>query len=126
MGERQWKEGMIATDTYGRATSGTGRTLYFRVSGVPHRLSAHGTAAGLELGGKHTEARHFRLMLDCAQICQTTADFSVARLGGVRRSLRDVRSGVRSLRAQLRRNGDLDECLWAARRCAESCRSLMT
>ncbi len=29
----------------------------------------------LEMGGPHTEATHFRLMLDCAQVCATTADF---------------------------------------------------
>lgn len=29
----------------------------------------------LESGGKHTEPRHLRLMLDCADICQTSAAF---------------------------------------------------
>ena len=29
----------------------------------------------LQVGGKHVEPAHFRLMLDCAQICQTSADF---------------------------------------------------
>jgi hypothetical protein len=29
----------------------------------------------LEVGGAHVESRHFRLMLDCAEICQTAANF---------------------------------------------------
>lgn len=29
----------------------------------------------LETGGKHVEAKHFRLMADCIQICETAADF---------------------------------------------------
>jgi hypothetical protein len=29
----------------------------------------------LHMGGKHAEVTHVRLLLDCAQICQTSADF---------------------------------------------------
>lgn len=29
----------------------------------------------LELGGKHAEREHISLLADCAQICQTSADF---------------------------------------------------
>jgi hypothetical protein len=29
----------------------------------------------LSMGGKHAEPAHIRLLLDCAQICQTSADF---------------------------------------------------
>ena len=29
----------------------------------------------LEQGGKHAEAAHIRLLLDCAEICHTSADF---------------------------------------------------
>src|SRR5450830_1628598 len=29
----------------------------------------------LEMGGKHAEAAHIRLLLDCAEICQTSANF---------------------------------------------------
>lgn len=29
----------------------------------------------LEMGGKHAEPGHIRLMLDCAEICQTSANF---------------------------------------------------
>lgn len=35
------------------------------------------TAMGhcLETGGQHTEAKHFSLMMACAEICQTSAHF---------------------------------------------------
>ena len=29
----------------------------------------------LQMGGKHVEAEHVKLMLDCIQACQTSADF---------------------------------------------------
>lgn len=29
----------------------------------------------LEMGGKHVEPVHFRTMLDCAEICETSANF---------------------------------------------------
>jgi hypothetical protein len=29
----------------------------------------------LEMGGQHAEPNHIRTMLDCAQICKTSADF---------------------------------------------------
>jgi hypothetical protein len=84
------------------------------------------TQPGLELGGKHTEARHFRLMLDCAQICQTTADFLLRGS-----AVCDIVCGTCALVCEAcarscDETGDLEECLWAARCCAESCRSLMT
>jgi hypothetical protein len=32
----------------------------------------------LPLGGKHTEPDHFRLMMNCAEICQTSANFMLS------------------------------------------------
>src|SRR5947209_5801292 len=32
----------------------------------------------LELGGKHVAPAHFRLMLNCAEICQTSANFMLS------------------------------------------------
>jgi hypothetical protein len=34
----------------------------------------HASQHCLEVGGKHVEPKHFRLMLSCAEICQTSAD----------------------------------------------------
>lgn len=35
----------------------------------------------IDAGGKHTEGEHIRLLLDCAQICQTSADFMLPDSG---------------------------------------------
>lgn len=32
----------------------------------------------LETGGKHVEAKHFRLMMNCAQMCQTSANLQIS------------------------------------------------
>lgn len=53
----------------------------------------------LEVGGKHVEAEHFRLMLNCAAVCEACAA-SCKKLGG------------------------MDECVEACTNCAESCRKM--
>jgi hypothetical protein len=53
------------------------------------------------LGGKHAEANHVRLLLDCAQICATSADFM--------------------LRASLDHTRTCAVCAEICRRCAEEC-----
>ena len=32
----------------------------------------------LKTGGKHVEAEHFRLIMSCAEICQTSANFQLS------------------------------------------------
>jgi len=53
----------------------------------------------LNTGGKHVEAEHFRLMMNCAEICEACA-------------------------ASCERIGAMDECVKACRDCAESCREM--
>jgi hypothetical protein len=124
---RRWKEDMIEQISLAMSTS---REQVERC--ISECLACHIACLrttmqpGLELGGKHTEARHFRLMLDCAQICQTTADF-LLRGSAVCDVLCGTCALVREACAcSCEETGDLDECLLAARRCAESCRALMT
>ena len=40
-----------------------------------HRLCLETIEHCLRTGGKHVDAAHIRLLSDCAQICQTSADF---------------------------------------------------
>src|SRR5690606_9960360 len=42
-----------------------------------HRICLETAAYCLQKGGKHAEPNHVRLLLDCAQICQTSADFMI-------------------------------------------------
>ena len=61
------------------------------------------TAMGhcLEIGGQHTEPKHFTLMMACAEICRTSAhfmllgsDLSQTHLSRMRRNLRTMRCGL--------------------------------
>lgn len=78
----------------------------------------------LEMGGKHVEPAHFRLMLDCAQICQVSADFmlrSSAHHSHVCAECADICEDCAKSCEQV---GDMGECVAACRKCAESCRAM--
>jgi hypothetical protein len=75
----------------------------------------------LKLGGKHAEQAHFRLMMDCAEICATSANFMLRGS-----PLHQLTCGVcAEVCAQCADScaqvGDMDECVDACRACAESC-----
>jgi hypothetical protein len=78
----------------------------------------------LETGGKHVEPDHFRLMLNGAEICQTSANFMMSssrlhqRVCGVCAEVCDACA------KSCEQVGDMDECVQACRRCAESCRRM--
>lgn len=42
-----------------------------------HRACLQTLAYCLDLGGRHAEPAHLRLMIDCAEICQTSANFMI-------------------------------------------------
>ena len=72
----------------------------------------------LELGGPHAEPRHIGLLLDCAEICRTSADLMLRgseHSGHVCGVCADI---CQACEASCRRVGD-DETM---RKCADSCR----
>jgi hypothetical protein len=78
----------------------------------------------LEMGGKHVEPEHLRLMMNCAEICQTSANFMLSsstfhnRLCGVCAEVCDAcGQDCKSI-------GDMDECVEACMNCAESCHQM--
>ncbi|RYZ90162.1 MAG: four-helix bundle copper-binding protein [Moraxellaceae bacterium] len=75
----------------------------------------------LTMGGEHVEAGHFRLMLDCAKICETSASF---QLSGSQFSA-DVCSVCAEICTACANScediGEMDECVAACRECAQSC-----
>lgn len=78
----------------------------------------------LEEGGRHVEPGHFRLMLDCARICNTAAEFM---LGGSR--FHGQVCGVCALVCEAcaescERIGGMTDCSGACRVCAEHCRQM--
>ena len=78
----------------------------------------------LESGGKHVEAEHFRLMINCAEICQTSLNFMLSgsklssHVCGVCAKICDA-----CAESCEKLNG-MEECARACRKCAESCRNM--
>lgn len=78
----------------------------------------------LEAGGPHTEPEHFRLMMNCAEICRTSAEFmmSKSRLhAAVCAACAEV---CRACADSCEQIGAMDECVQACRSCMDSCRQM--
>ncbi len=80
----------------------------------------------LPMGGKHVEAEHVKLMLDCIQACQTAADF-------MRRDSRFHTSECRACAEICEAcatscenigGEEMKRCAEVCRRCAESCHQM--
>src|SRR5882672_9547404 len=78
----------------------------------------------LETGGEHVAPEHFRLMINCAEICRTAADFllSSSRLfpqvcAACAEICDDCALSCENL-------GDMERCVRACRACSQSCRAL--
>jgi hypothetical protein len=91
-----------------------------------HNVCVETLARCLQHGGEHAEPAHVRLMLDCAEICQTSANFMLrgselhGRTCGVcadvcERCARDCAGFAEEF---------MQRCADACRRCAESCRQM--
>ncbi|TBN47189.1 four-helix bundle copper-binding protein [Pseudomonas sp. BGI-2] len=78
----------------------------------------------LEAGGKHLEAEHFRLMINCAEICQTSANFLLSgsifhhHVCGVCAEI------CEACAKSCEQVGGMEDCVRACRECAESCRKM--
>ena len=78
----------------------------------------------LQMGGKHVEPEHFKLMMACAEICQTSANMML-----IGTDLHELTCGAcaeicRQCADDCERVGDMDECVAACRKCAESCSAM--
>jgi hypothetical protein len=78
----------------------------------------------LEAGGKHVEPNHFRLMIACAEICQTSANFMLIGTDLHRRTCAVCAEVCEACARSCEQVGEMDECVQACRRCAESCREM--
>ena len=78
----------------------------------------------LEAGGRHVEPEHFRLMIACAEICQTSANVMLTGLALHRRTCALCAETCEDCALSCERIGDMEECVDACRRCAESCRRM--
>ena len=78
----------------------------------------------LEIGGKHVEPVHFRTMLDCAEICQTSTNFMLRNSQLHTHTCRACAEICEACAKSCEEVGDMQECVDACRRCAASCREM--
>lgn len=76
----------------------------------------------LETGGKHVKPKHFRLLLNCAEICQTSANFQLSSSSFHDRVCEVCAEVCEACAADCEKLGGMDECVAACKACAESCR----
>lgn len=78
----------------------------------------------LELGGKHAEPGHIRLMNDCAELCRTSAGFMLRGSpfhGRICAACAEVCRACERDCHTMDEDAMMQRCADACRRCAESC-----
>ena len=81
----------------------------------------------LTQGGAHADPAHIRLMLDCVEICQTSANFMLrhsplhGRTCGI---CAEICEACAQNCDRLGEDGQMKLCADACRRCAQECRSM--
>jgi hypothetical protein len=81
----------------------------------------------LQKGGAHAEVAHVQLLLDCAEICQTSANFMLRGSDQHRRTCAAcaaICEVCAAACAQMSDDPPMQNCAEACRRCAESCRRM--
>ncbi len=78
----------------------------------------------LEMGGQHTEPKHFKLMMACAEMCRTSAHFMLIGTEHHRHTCRECAEICRQCAADCERVGDMQSCVEACTKCAESCEKM--
>jgi hypothetical protein len=78
----------------------------------------------LNMGGKHVEAEHFRLMMNCAEICQMSANFQLSSSQFSHHLCAVCAEVCDACAMDCEKIGGMDECVVACERCADSCREM--
>src|SRR5262249_12424204 len=81
----------------------------------------------LQQGGKHAEAQHIQLLLACAEIYRTSADFMLLGTDLHTRTCAvcaEVCEQCAESCEQMGNDAQMQACAQACRRCAESCRQM--
>jgi hypothetical protein len=82
----------------------------------------------LQMGGKHAEASHIRLLMDCAEICATSANYMLRGSDLHTRTCAVCAKACELWAADCERvdssDGQMQRCADMCRRCAESCRRM--
>jgi len=81
----------------------------------------------LEMGGKHAEPKHMRLMLDCSEICQVSANFMLRNSNFSTRTCNlcaEICIKCAESCEQFKGDEKMAACAKVCRRCAESCQQM--
>jgi hypothetical protein len=78
----------------------------------------------LETGGKHVEPSHFRLMMNCAEICQTSLNFMLSNSEFSEQICAVCAEICDACAESCDQLDGMEDCAKACRECAESCRSM--
>ena len=94
-----------------------------------HRICVETAAHCLQMGGEHAAARHITTLLDCAEICQTSANFMLRGSmfhGRTCAACAEICEQCAQACEQMGGDAQMQACAEACRRCAESCRQMAT
>jgi hypothetical protein len=78
----------------------------------------------LEQGGAHVEPVHFRLMLSCAEICQTSANLQLSASSFTTDMCQLCATVCDACADSCRRLEGMEDCVHACVACAASCRQM--
>ncbi|WP_024297779.1 four-helix bundle copper-binding protein [Methylomicrobium lacus] len=78
----------------------------------------------LEAGGKHVKPKHFRLLMNCAEICQTSANFQLSSSQFSHHLCAVCAEVCEACATDCEKIGGMEECVEACKECAESCRQM--
>ena len=91
-----------------------------------HEVCVETLAHCLAMGGEHAEAEHITMLMDCAQICTSSADFMLrgsSLHAGVCGVCADICEECAESCEALE-GAEMKRCADQCRRCAESCREM--
>ncbi len=90
-----------------------------------HRVCLHVALTHcLEMGGAHVEATHFRLMMNCAELCETSANFMLTGSEFHQRTCGLCADVCDACAASCEAVGGMEKCVHVCRTCAEHCRAM--
>jgi hypothetical protein len=78
----------------------------------------------LDVGGRHVEPRHMRLMLACAEICRTSAWFMELGTEFHKRTCMVCAEVCAECAKSCDEVGDMEDCADACRHCADTCSAM--
>ena len=78
----------------------------------------------LEAGGKHAAPAHVGLMLGCANICRTSAEFMLMQVKLHAKVCAACADVCQACAVSCDQIGGMEECVEVCRRCADACRRM--